>query len=181
MTDESRENLSDDSQDLKELFETFLTAEEAAKAIEDVNKGEQILRLYPAPEPTKELLDNIKSEIAFNLLNRNAHVFRNAAYRVAAIAAVALIVAAIGLNLLKKDKRAEKPEYTTASIMPRALWESDDIAADDANLAMFTTEVEQIEDELTALQLGKSNGNGEQAVAELEIKLIEIESDFWKG
>lgn len=69
-----------------------------------------------------------------------------------------------------------------ASIIPTAIWESDDIAADDADLVIFTTEIEQIEDELPALQLGEDDSNEDSAITELEMELIEINnSDFWKG
>jgi len=68
------------------------------------------------------------------------------------------------------------------SIIPTAIWESDDITAADADLAIFTTEIEQIEDELMSLQLGEDDGNGDSSVSELEMELIEINnSDFWKG
>jgi hypothetical protein len=168
-------------ENLKELFEKFFSSEQAAKAFEDVYKAEQIIRQYPAPEPEKELIDSIKSEIAFSLLNRQAHVFRKAAFRIAAIAAAVIIVAAIGLNLLKKERipSPQKPVY--ASIIPRAIWESTNIAADDRDLAIFTTEAEKIEDELLALQLGKGDTNADEAITKLELELMEIDSDFWKG
>ena len=68
-----------------------------------------------------------------------------------------------------------------ASIVPREIWESNNIAADDANLAIFTAEVEQIKDEVSALQSNKSETDVDDAVTELEMNLMEIESDFWKG
>jgi hypothetical protein len=47
---------------------------------------------------------------------------------------------------------------------------------------IFTTEIEQIEDELLSLQFGEDDGNGDSTITELEMELIEInDSDFWKG
>lgn len=172
MIDETQENL-------KELFETFLTAEEAAKAVEDVQRAEQILQLYPAPKPDKELVAGIKSEIAARLLDKQANVFGRIVYRVAAVAAAVIIVTAIGLNLLEKDGGSKKLMY--ASIIPRVIWESDNIAADDTELAILTVDIQQIEAEVAALQSGENGTNGDRVAEEIEMELIAVNSDFWKG
>jgi hypothetical protein len=168
-----------DKENLKELFEKFLSIEQAAQAVEDIQRAEQILREHPAPEPDDMLIANIKAEIALNLLPRRATVFRQIGYKVATVAAAVLIVAAIGLNLFQKDRSSEKLVY--ASIIPRTIWESDDIAADDDQLANLTVEVEQIEEELSSLQLGENGSKNDKAIEELEMELIEINSNFWKG
>jgi len=172
---------SQNEENLKELFEKFLSSEQAAKAAEDVYKAEQILREHPAPEPDDMLIANIKAKIALNLRSLRAKVFTQLVYKTAAIAAAILIVAAIGLNILEKDKDYRSERIIPASIIPRATWDSDNIAADDVDLVTYTTEIEQIKDELRTLQLGKGNANGDAALIELEMNLVEIESDFWKG
>jgi len=172
MIDRNQENL-------KDLFEKFLSAEESTKAVEDVRKAEQILRGHPAPEPDDMLIANIKAEIAMRLPLKTADVFRRMAYKAAAVAAAVIIVALISVSLFEKGNEPEKMAY--ASIIPTAIWESDDIATDDMDLAILTAEMEQIEDEVLALQWGERDSNGDQAVAELEMELMEIESDFWKG
>jgi len=167
-------------ENLKELFERFADAEQAEKGVEDVQKAEQILREYPAPEPDDMLIANIKAEIAMRLPARRADVFKRTVYKAAAVAAAVVIVAAVSLRLFEKgDVEPERVIY--ASLIPRVIWESDDIAIDDADLAIFTAEVEQIEDEVLALQFGENGGNGSRAVSELEMELIAIEGDFWKG
>jgi len=166
-------------ENLKKLFEKFYTAEQAQRAVEDVQKAEQLLRKHPVPEPDDMLIANIKAEIAMRLPLRRADVFRRMAYKVAAVAAAVIIVTAISVSLFEKGDRSEKVVY--ASIIPTAIWESDDIATDDVDLAILTAEMEQIEDEVLALQWGENGSNGDRAVTELEIELIEIDSDFWKG
>lgn len=170
---------SQNEENLKELFEKFFTDEEAQRAVEDIQKAEQILREHPAPEPDDILIANIKAEIAMRLPPRRAGVFRRIAYKAAAVAAAVIIVAAICVSLLEKADESEKAVY--ASIIPPAIWESDDIVTDDVDLATLTAEIEQIEDEVLALQWGENGGNGDRAVTELEMELIEIDSDFWKG
>ncbi len=167
-------------ENLKELFEKFLDAEQAERNVEDVQKAEQILREHPAPEPDGMLIANIKAEIAMRLPAGRTYVFKQIAYKVVGIAAAVIILTAIGLRLF--DKGGVEPNGVVyASIIPTAIWDSDDIAAADANLAFFTVEIEQIEDELLALQLGEDDGNGDRSVTELEMELIQINSDFWKG
>ena len=171
---------SQNEENLKELFERFADAEQAEKHVEDVQKAEQILREYPAPKPDDMLIANIKAEIAMRMPARRAYVFRRMVYKVAAVAAAVVILAAVSLRLFEKDV-VEPQRVAYASLIPRAIWESDDIAADDVDLAIFTAEAEQIEDEVLTLQFGEDGSNGERAVSELEMELIEIEGDFWKG
>jgi hypothetical protein len=170
---------SRDEENLKELFSRFLNAEQANRAVEDIQRAEQILHEQPAPEPDDMLIANIKAEIALNLLPHRAYVFKRIVSKVAAVAAAILIITAIGLNIFEKDRDSEQLVY--ASIIPGAIWESDDIAADDAHLANLTVEIEQIEEEVSSLQLGKDGSNGDKAIEELEMELIVINSDFWKG
>jgi len=174
MNNENQENL-------KELFEKFMDAEQAESCAEDVQKAEEILRKHPAPEPDAMLIANIKAEIAMLLPVRRTYVFKHIAYKALSIAAAVIFITAIGLGLF--DNGAHEPgPVQYASIIPAAIWESDDIAADDADLVIFTIEIEQIEDELLALQLGEDDGNGDSTITELEMELIEINNnDFWKG
>jgi hypothetical protein len=166
-------------ENLKELFEKFVTGEQAEKAVEDICIGEQILRDNPAPKPSDELIAGIKSEIAINLLHKKENAIRYMLYKVAVVAAVVFVLTAISIKFFEKGEESEKVMY--ASIIPTAIWESDDIAADDVELAVLTAEVEQVADEVLSLRMGEDGGNGQSAVTELEIEMIEIESDFWKG
>ncbi|MHC4750210.1 MAG: hypothetical protein ACYTFW_10080 [Planctomycetota bacterium] len=172
MEDRNQENL-------KELFEKFFNAEQADSCVEDVQKAEQILH-DPTPEPSDMLIANIKAEIAMRLPARRAVLFRRRIYKVAAVAAAIVIVAAVSLQLSEK-RDGEPTEIAYASIIPTAIWESDDITADDADLAVFAAEIEQIEDQVLTLQSGGDTGNGDSAITELEMELVEINSDFWKG
>jgi len=175
MNDENQENL-------KELFEKFMDAKQAQKYAEDVQKAEEILRENPAPEPDDMLIANIKAEIAMRLPGRRTYVVEHIGYKLACAAVTIMILAAIGLKLFDNDGGEPDNRYNYANIIPTVIWESDDIAAADANLVIFTAEIEQIEDEVLTLQLGDYDGNGESSVTELEMELIEINnSDFWKG
>ncbi|MHC4323446.1 MAG: hypothetical protein ACYSUX_04140 [Planctomycetota bacterium] len=173
MDDRNQENL-------RELFEKFFDAEQAESCVEDIQKAEQIFREHPAPEPDDMLIANIKAEIAMRLAAPRAHRFRRIIYEVMGAAATILIVAAIGLLLFKKGP-PNNGDVVYASLIPTEIWDSDDIATDDEDLAVFTAQIEQIEDEVNALQSGEETGNGDIIITELEMELKEINSDFWKG
>jgi len=172
MKDESKENL-------KEVFEKFLEPKEAEEAVEDIRKGEQILREHPVSEPDSKLIADIKAEVGKVVLRRKTNVFRRIVYKSAVVAASVIFLAAIGIKLFEKGGESER--VITASILPAVIWESERLADDDADLAILTAEIEQIESDLLAVQVGENGGNGHEAVTELEVELIEINGDFWKG
>ncbi|MHC4338081.1 MAG: hypothetical protein ACYSTG_09105 [Planctomycetota bacterium] len=167
-------------ENLKDLFEKFVDAEEAEKAAEDIRKGEEILSAHPGPEPDGEVIAGIKAEVARELLGRKTRVTKRVVYKVAAVAAAFLIVAAVSVKLFERGGE-EQGKVVTASILPSAIWESEDLAADDVDLAILTAEIREIEEDALALQLGENGGNGHIDLEELEIELMEISNDFWKG
>ena len=166
-------------ENLKELFEKFVDTKQAEGSVEDIREGDEILFEHAAPEPDKELIADIKAKIARAVLRRRAGGFKRRAYKIASVAAVFIVLAAIGVKLFESGSRSER--FVTASIIPRAIWDSNNIVTDDEDLATLTAEIEQIEGELLALQLGENGRNVYGDLVELEMELIEIDSDFWKG
>jgi hypothetical protein len=171
---------SQNEENLKELFERYLDSKEAEQAVEDIREGERILREHPVPEPDKELVAGIKAEIVEAVLLRKRNVFRRIVYKAAVVAAAVIILAAISIGLFEKG--GGEPERVAAvSRIPAAIWESERLADDDADLASLAAEIEQIESDLLAVQLGENGDNGGGAAAELELELMAINNDFWKG
>lgn len=167
-------------ENLKELFEKFVDSEQAEEAVEEIRKAEQILRENPAPQPDSELIADIKAEVTGALLHRKENAFRRAVYKVAVVAAAVIVLAVVNVKLFKKGNGIPEGPVR-AAIIPVSIWESEDIRADDANLATLIAETEQIEGELRALQLGENGVNGDKELVELEMRLIEVSGDFWKG
>jgi hypothetical protein len=174
MDDQNQENL-------KELIARFFDVEQAESYHEDFRKTERIFHEHPAPEPDDRLIANIKAEIARRLGSRRAKRFRRMLYEAAGIAAAIAILAIVGLQLFEQSDIQSGNGVYSASLIPTILWESDNIAADDTDLAVFTAEIEQIENEILTLESGEEIGESESTVTELEMELAEINSDFWKG
>ena len=163
-------------ENLRELFERFVDAGQAKEAAEDIERGEQLLRRWPAPEPRAELLALIKAEMGARLAHRRSHRLRWFASRAAGIAAAIVIAASVwtGVN------RDAGPGVMGASLIPTAIWEGENIEVDDLRLASLNAEVEGIENEVRALQQDESRSS-ESAVDEVEMELLEIDGEFWKG
>lgn len=173
MEDQTNENI-------EELFGKFLSDQDARRAAEDIQKAEEILREHPAPEPAGELLADINSKIAEALSAEKAKTRKLTAYRVAAVAAAIIILVAIGVRFFEEGP-AETQAPVTITLIQQAIWESEDISADQAELALLTDELEQIEGEILALRLGEDGGESSREFIELEMELTDIGGDFWKG
>ncbi len=167
-------------ENLGELFGKFFDAGQVESCLRDFQEAERIFADNPAPEPDDMLIANIKAEIAMRLGARKGELARRRIYSRAVAAAAVVIVAGISATLFDRTGR-EPGRLTMASLISTAVWESDDVTADDENLAFFATEIEQIENEVVALESGEDTSESDSTIAELEMELIVISSDFWKG
>ena len=166
---------------LKELLAKFYDAEQIESCAEDFRKAERILHEHPAPEPDPMLIANIKAEIAMRLGGRRVRRLRRFLYEAVGVAAAIVFLTFISLQHVQKPEIPSGNGVYAASLIPEAIWESDNIAVDDAELAVFTTEIDQIESEIQTLQSGEEISESESTITELEMDLAEINSDFWKG
>jgi hypothetical protein len=164
-------------EDIQSLLGRFFSAEEVEAAAEDIRVGEQILQAAPPPAPDRELLDFIKAEIAARLARRRrlALVYRGVA--AAAAVAIVTVIALLGRSPVTLDV----PNVAYASIIPAAVWESDDVAAEDLELLYFNSEIQRIETQMRALEAGDDSVVPAGSVEEIEMELMQIETEFWKG
>jgi hypothetical protein len=169
MKDRNRENLAD-------LLEHFFGASEAKVADDEIQAAERMLDTYPAPGPDAQIVTEIKAQIAARLSARRR--ISRAIHR-SIIAAAAVVVVAI--SALLGPFPASRTDMVHASIIPAAIWESDDIATDDLDLVYFNSEIRRIEAELQTLESGPNEDTDSSTLGELEIELIHIETEFWKG
>ncbi|MBN1360687.1 MAG: hypothetical protein JW993_08850 [Sedimentisphaerales bacterium] len=162
-------------EDWEKLFGRFVGTEQSEAAAEDIRRGQTLLELYPAPQPDARLVASIKRRIAGRLAHR--HRFAHLAYRIAPAAAAVIVIALLGRF---RHGPAGSTQISYASLIPTAIWESDDINADDVELAYFAAEIEQIEAQMRALEAGDADSNGANALDEVEVELLRIDTEFWK-
>ncbi len=168
MEDQTRENLNS-------LLQQFLDAAQAENAAEDIQAGERLLDAHRAPTPSLETVARIKGEIAATLAKRHRIIFT---FRRSLAAAAVIAFALIGLL---DHKATDSNNIYQATIIPAAIWDSIDVAADDLDLARFTAEARQIEAQLQALEAGDDEAAGSGTVEELEKELRQIETELRKG
>ena len=166
-------------EDLEELFGRFLEPAEAQAAAEDIRRGEEIIGKNLAPQVREGLVAEIKAEVAGALVQKEARAFRRRICAAAVGAAVVIIVAVIGAVFFERGDEANR--VVAASVLSEAIWESDDLAEDDVELAVLAAEIEDIEGDLLAVELGENGGNGQIDSTELDMELTEINGSFWKG
>ena len=157
-------------ENLRELLEKFFAEKDVEQAWEDIRNGERIIAEHNAPKPDEALLSDIKAQIGRALLRRTA--FRHAIHKIVAVAAVFIFMTVIAVKLFEADH---------VSIIPTAVWDSNSLADDDVDLVILTAEIEQLDSEVLAVQLGENGGNENGESVELETELMEIDSTFWKG
>jgi hypothetical protein len=165
---------------LRELFERFVGTEEAERCIEDIIKAERILDENPAPGPGEELIAAVNNRIAEELRLRKEHNFRRFAYRLAPVAAVFIVIAAVGVQMLFREGGGPEERFRGPIISAR-VWNSEDVAADDRNLVVLTTELDELEVEFATLESEENGAGSSSAVTELEIEFAEINGNIWEG
>jgi hypothetical protein len=168
-------------ENLRELLKRFFSDKEAEDYIEDLARMKRILDENPAPEPSEELIWGINHRIAEELRLRKEHSFRRFAYKLAPVAAVFVVFAAVGVRMLKEGSGPVELVNGRGPIISASVWESDNVAADDRNLLVLTTELDELEVEFTTLESEENGGNGRSAITELEIEFAEINRNIWEG
>jgi hypothetical protein len=169
MKDHARENLT-------ELLRRFMDDSAAHSVQADIDAAEKLLEAHPAPAPSPAALTAIKVRMVATAVRRHRRVriFRAAV----AVAAAMLLTVLIG----QFDRTPTgRPGISFASIIPTAVWESHDLTADDLDLVYFNSEIRQIEAQMQAIEAGEAEQDGSDSVDELELELIAIETEFWKG
>jgi len=170
MRDRAHENLI-------ELLQRFMDEPAAQTAHEDIQAGERWLDdAPPTPAPNARLLATIKTQMAVSALRR--HRMRRLFHASLAAAAAVVVLSLIGLL---GPGSASRPRISYAAILPAAIWESDDITADDLDLVYFSSEIRQIEAQMRSLDAEESDTGVGGGPEELETELLAIQTELWKG
>jgi hypothetical protein len=169
MRDQAHENLI-------ELLRRFMDEPTARAAHADIQAGERYLDAYPAPRPEARLVATMKTQMAVAALRRR-RIARLVHGSLAAAAAV-IVLALIGLP---GHGPANRPRMSYATIIPPAIWDSDDITTTDLDLAYFSSQIRQIEAQMRALETGDAETIDNDTSDEIEMELLALQAEFWKG
>jgi hypothetical protein len=163
-------------ENLAELFQRFIDVAGAQAAHDDIRAGERFLDACPAPAPSARVIASVKAQMAAAALRRHriTRLVRSSFATAAAVIVLALIHWA-------GPGPQERAGMSYAAIIPTAIWESDNIAADDLDIVYFTTEIRHLEAQMQALESDRADTPAAGAVEEIEMELLQIEAEFWKG
>ncbi len=163
---------------LDELLARFYGSE-ARKVADDIAEGERILREYPDPKPDEETIILLKAKVAKAVAANRERVLRRTYYGVAAFAAAVIMIAFVSVALLV-NRPSESREVATTVKATKDITQ-DEFFYGDEEMATLSGEVEQVGDEITALDFGVASEELDDDWIDVEMGLIDIESDFWKG
>ncbi len=166
MKDRAHENLI-------ELLQRFMEEPAAQEAREDIRAGERWLDAYPAPVPQSRVIAAIKMQMVLSARRRH-RVVRLVHTSLAAAAAIVIFV-------LIGQLGPRSASRTHVAFIPTAIWESDDITTADLDLAYFSSEIRQIEAQMLALETGDTETAGNDASDDIEMELLALQAEFWKG
>lgn len=156
-----------EKENLKELLEKFLPANEAAEAEYNIRQGENIFRNNPSPLPSERLLSLVKAEVAARLNVQKTISFRRIAIK--AVTAAALFFMILSLTIFISLNTG------TSSI------QQGDFFSDDQEVSIINAEVEQIRSDLASLMVDENGSADNDNLIDIEMQLNEINSNFWKG
>ena len=168
-----------EKENLKELLGRFMDAGAADEAARDIERSDELLRAFPAPEPNEETLADVKAMMSAMVRRRHRITLQRRILAAAAAAVIVLTSAAVLKYFNEQPTGQPRTQY--ASVIPAAIWESTDITTDDADIAVIKAEIASIENELYGVELSENTVTGSTAADDLEMELVGVSSDFWKG
>lgn len=148
----------------------------AREAHADIQAGERWLDAYPAPAPPSRVIAAIQTQMIRSAQRRHRMV-RLVHTSLAAAAAVVILALVAQLG----PRSASRSPSPYMAFIPTAIWESDDITAADLDLAYFSSEIRQIEAQMLALETGDGETADHDASDEIEMELLAIQAEVWKG
>ena len=143
--------MNNKEENLRDLLRIFYSESEAAEVEDDILRGERILAENAAPQPEAAAVSNIKLRVSSELAARQRHSV--GVYVGAGLTAAAAVLVAVGLFLIQNEHPLQPVGGQVAS---EAVWEVEDFSTDDAEMAILAADIEAVEDEILALQLGEN-------------------------
>jgi hypothetical protein len=166
------------NENLDELLARFYGGE-AKKVANDITEGERILREYPDPKPDEETIILLKAKVTKMVAANRERAFRKTYYRVAVFAAAVIAMAFVSVALLVNGPSESRQVARTVKATQGV--PQDEFFYGDEEMATLNAEVEQVGDEVMALETGIASEDLDNDWIDVEMGLIDIESDFWKG
>jgi len=170
--------VTENNKNSDELLSRFLDEHEAHVAAEDIHRAEDLLASFSVPAPDAAVIEAIKAQIELRLrVQKKRRFIRSMAQKIA-VAAIIIVLAMAGLKSLVEPE----PEVGDVSKVSREfIWEDESEPGGDEQLAALTAQIDEVEADILAIRLGEDGGENDSLLTDLEMEMIEINGDFWKG
>jgi hypothetical protein len=165
---------------VRELLASFMDTEAANKTAADIERGDELLRNWPSPNPDETLLAEVKQKMTIAAGQRRIVTIYHRVVAATAVAAAVVILSIVALKVFK-NRPVGQPTATYAATIPDAVWEGGSIRTNDPDIAVLSNEIDAIADEISEIQFSDKNGSDAAAVSDVEMQLIDVSADFWKG
>ena len=166
--------MAEQSENLEELLSRFYDDKTVGEFTDDLRQAESLLEENPAPEPKPGLLADIKMKVETAVLVKKSRFYRSSRYKVAAMAAGFIILAAMSVKFFRQ--RIEPAQTAKSPVVAEFVWDNGS-----ENLETLTAEIEELESDMLAFEFAEVAENGSYDIDEFEIEVLESGNDFWKG
>jgi len=170
MNDSTKENL-------KELLAGFMDSDAAGRAVQDIERGDRLLRDFPAPKPSQNVIAGIKLQMAAASRRQHHATVQHRIWAAVGVAA-AIVLASVASLKLPEQKSAEQTAGQYAVVIPDRVWDGSDTTSD---ITVLSAELDSLEKEITSTSVDETGDNSNLNVGELEMELIETGGNLWKG
>lgn len=162
--------MADMKEKLEDMLNGFLAADQARQAADDIRSGDRLMRQYPAPLPSADLLRDINSKVSRTLrIRRLKRVVRS-------VAAVAAVFVLGGMLLFFSGDEGDR---TVRHVAVAPDW------WDDSAVETLTAEVDDVVRTMISISIDDTFVDDhipDFDEAELEeLEAIAMSDDFWKG
>ena len=159
--------MTENNENLNELFSAFLDANSTEQAAGDIRAGDELLTGHSVPDPDSDVVANFKSDIRSQLSRRRVRKIV-----LQRTAAAIVIIASVSAVFISKTYGPAQPAVATASI-----WQDQT----DEQVALLTEQIGDIETEMSIIRLGADGSGDSFDLAEIETEIDDINGNFWKG
>ena len=170
--------MTENNENLDELLSRFLDEHEAHVAAEDIRLGENLLASFSVPAPDAVVIEAIKAQIGVRLRAQQKRRFIRLTVQRIAVAAIIIVLAMAGLKFLVEP---ERQVVGVGKVSQEFIWEDESKPGGDEQLAALMAEIDEVEADILAIRLGEDGGENDLLLTDLEMEMIEINGDFWKG
>ncbi|MBC8482114.1 MAG: hypothetical protein H8D47_05555 [Planctomycetes bacterium] len=164
----------------EELFAQLANSEEAKIFAQNVEWADEKFDSQPLPQLKNSALESLKAKVDVAIAVQKAVNMRRVVYKAAAVAAVFAVVSVLLIKTYQ-PQGIRNIQIIELAAVSSAVWQSEDITSDDPDLATLSAETEDIENDLVTIDTETYFDDQTSRIDDLELELINIDSDFWKG